>query len=152
MTRMFRKRSRAEQGQSVAELALLLPLLVLLAVGVGDMGRAFHTYIVITNASREGARYASHFPWLASRIRDVTIDEAANSGVDLTAVGVVISIDPNPPETNPPPDPSDPGVAQPGNTITVGVEFPFHTILGGAEGLPELNLRTQTTMVVFGKN
>lgn len=151
MTRILWKILRRRHGQSVAELALLLPLLVLLAVGVADLGRAFHTYIVITNASREGARYASHFPWLPSWIRDVVVDEAANSGVDLSIEGVVISIDPEPP-ADPPPGPDDPGVAQPGSTITVGVEFPFDTILGSAVGLSELTLRSQTTMVVFGKN
>jgi Flp pilus assembly protein TadG len=122
-----------------------MPLLLLLTAGVADLGRALHSYIVVTNASREGARYASRFPWLADGIRQAAIDEAANSAVTL--VGGNITISPEPP---PGAMPGDPGVAQPGQTITVTVQYPFSTILGGAVGLGPLTLRSQTSMVVFG--
>lgn len=46
-----------EVGQSLLELAIVLPLLVLIVLGALDLGRAFFTVIVISNASREGARY-----------------------------------------------------------------------------------------------
>ena len=41
------------------EMALTLPLLLLLSVGVFEFGRAFQTWQVLTNATREGARVAS---------------------------------------------------------------------------------------------
>lgn len=47
---------RSQRGQAVVEFALVLPLLVLILFGVLEFGRIFHTYIVITNAAREGAR------------------------------------------------------------------------------------------------
>ncbi|MCG0274878.1 MAG: pilus assembly protein [Thermosediminibacteraceae bacterium] len=47
---------RTQRGQAVVEFALVLPLLVLILFGVLEFGRIFHTYIVITNAAREGAR------------------------------------------------------------------------------------------------
>jgi Flp pilus assembly protein TadG len=37
---------------------LVVPLLLLLVLGVIDFGRAWHTYQVITDAAREGARLA----------------------------------------------------------------------------------------------
>lgn len=40
------------------ELALLLPVLLLLLGGIIEFGRVFHAYLVITSASREGARSA----------------------------------------------------------------------------------------------
>jgi Flp pilus assembly protein TadG len=133
------------RGASVAEMALLMPLLLLLAVGVADLGRAFHSYIVINNASREGARYASRFPWLAQETRDAAKREAANSGVTLADGD--ITIDPEPPAGA---MPGDPGVQLPGFPITVVVDFPFDMILGGAVGLGPLTLHAETTMVVFG--
>lgn len=47
---------RSQRGQAVAEFALVVPLLVLILFGVMEFGRIFHTYILITNAAREGAR------------------------------------------------------------------------------------------------
>jgi len=39
-------------GQELVELALLIPLLLLIAVGVLDLGRLFHASITITNSAR----------------------------------------------------------------------------------------------------
>lgn len=47
---------RDERGQATVELALLLPVLVLLLFGVLEFGRVFNAWIVVTQASREGAR------------------------------------------------------------------------------------------------
>jgi Flp pilus assembly protein TadG len=45
------------RGQSLVELALTLPLLLVILFGTIDLGRLFFAYVTITNASREGARY-----------------------------------------------------------------------------------------------
>ncbi|HBG07412.1 MAG: hypothetical protein A2075_00965 [Geobacteraceae bacterium GWC2_58_44] len=45
-------------GQSVIELALVLPLLVLLMLGLVDLSRAIQAYNIIANVSREGADLA----------------------------------------------------------------------------------------------
>lgn len=42
----------------MVELALVLPVLLMLFMGTVEFGRIFHSYLVITNASREGARVA----------------------------------------------------------------------------------------------
>jgi Flp pilus assembly protein TadG len=46
-------------GQSFVELALVLPLLLLLALGVFDLSRAIQANNIISNMSREGANLAS---------------------------------------------------------------------------------------------
>lgn len=38
------------------ELALILPVLLLIVLGSLDMGRILHSYLVLTSATREGAR------------------------------------------------------------------------------------------------
>ncbi len=53
---------RREQGQSITEMAIMLPVLVLLIVGAIDLGRAFFAYVGITNAAREGARFGMDNP------------------------------------------------------------------------------------------
>jgi Flp pilus assembly protein TadG len=47
---------RDERGQAVIELALTLPLLLLVVLGIFDFGFMFQKYEVVTNAAREGAR------------------------------------------------------------------------------------------------
>jgi Flp pilus assembly protein TadG len=51
-------RRRWEQGNVAVELALALPLLLLIIAGVVDLGLLFWEKHVITNATREGARAA----------------------------------------------------------------------------------------------
>lgn len=73
-----------ERGQEAVELAIVLPLLVLIVFGVLDLGRAFHAAIVITNAARVGARYGILSPGDPNGIITVTQAEAQGSGIDLT--------------------------------------------------------------------
>lgn len=49
----------SERGAAAVEMAIVLPLLVLLLGGIVDFGRAFYTKNILTNAAREGARAAS---------------------------------------------------------------------------------------------
>lgn len=47
------------RGQSLVEMALLLPLLLLLALGIFDFSRAIQANNIIANLSREGANLIS---------------------------------------------------------------------------------------------
>jgi Flp pilus assembly protein TadG len=51
-------RGRSERGAALLEMALTLPLLLLVCVGILEFGRAYQTWQVLTNAAREGARIA----------------------------------------------------------------------------------------------
>jgi hypothetical protein len=51
--------SAAERGTSLVEFAMVLPLLLVLLFTIVDFGRAFQSWITITNAAREGARVGS---------------------------------------------------------------------------------------------
>jgi len=52
----------SEPGQGLVELSLVIFLLLIIVVGVLDLGRAFFAVITLTNVSREGARYLTIFP------------------------------------------------------------------------------------------
>lgn len=47
---------RTEAGQSLVEFSLVLPIFLVLVFSLVDFGRAFYTWMIITNAAREGAR------------------------------------------------------------------------------------------------
>jgi Flp pilus assembly protein TadG len=54
----LRKRLQSESGAELIEVALTLPLLMLVVLGIIEFGFLFQQYEVITNAAREGARVA----------------------------------------------------------------------------------------------
>lgn len=47
------------KGQALVEMAFVLPILLMIVMGIVEFGRIFNAYLIVTNASREGARYAS---------------------------------------------------------------------------------------------
>jgi len=72
-------------GQSLLEMALMIPILLVLIIGALEFGRLFYTKIVITNAAREGAYYLSIHPSDYDSGTVAAQTEAANSGIpDVT--------------------------------------------------------------------
>jgi hypothetical protein len=51
-------RRRDERGQTLVELALILPIFLMLLVGIFDLGHVVWTNDLVSNAAREGARYS----------------------------------------------------------------------------------------------
>jgi Flp pilus assembly protein TadG len=52
------RHDRRERGSQLIELALVLPMLLLMFAAIVDFGLLFQRYLVISNAAREGARIA----------------------------------------------------------------------------------------------
>ena len=50
------RRAYSDRGTATVEMALMLPFLLLLLLGVLEFSILIHDQAVITNASREGAR------------------------------------------------------------------------------------------------
>ena len=91
---------RNEKGASAVEMAIVLPLLLILLFGIIEFGLVLYDKAVITNASREGARYGivSRSPrYTPTEIRDevqpywsrlVTFGEQGAPVVTVTATDV----------------------------------------------------------------
>jgi Flp pilus assembly protein TadG len=56
MATLTTARTSNQRGQAVIELALTLPLLLVVVFGIIDFGFMFQRYEAVTNAAREGAR------------------------------------------------------------------------------------------------
>ena len=81
---MSRRRGigRAARGQSLVEFALIIPILLLMLMGILDLGRAVAAYNSVSNAARSAARVA------VVNQDEAAIDEAAMEeafGLDLAA-------------------------------------------------------------------
>jgi len=56
---ILRKLLIKKNGQAMVEFALILPIFILILLGIMEFGLLFHQYLVVTSASREGARSAA---------------------------------------------------------------------------------------------
>jgi Flp pilus assembly protein TadG len=55
----MKRRSRREGGQALVELALVLPIFLMLLLGIVQFGTIFRDYIALTDATRVGGRQAA---------------------------------------------------------------------------------------------
>jgi Flp pilus assembly protein TadG len=138
MFRMSRHRwNFVSQGQSLVELALLLPLIALLLVGIFDLGRAFHALITINNAGREAARYGTLHDSDGTGMCRSAYQEMTNSGITVNLATVTISCPiPSPsPSTITCPLPNNPNPAPAiscprDQAIQVRVRYIYNPMLG----------------------
>ncbi|MFS8101284.1 pilus assembly protein [Lentzea alba] len=80
-------------GATAVEVALLMPILLVLVMGIVDFGRALHAQITLTQAAREGVRVAAlKQPNPATRTQ--------NAAVGLTGVGVTVDACPASPSSS----------------------------------------------------
>lgn len=54
-----RATSRGEHGATIVEMAIVLPLLLLLVIGMLEIGLAFKSFLTVSAAARDGVRVAS---------------------------------------------------------------------------------------------
>ena len=100
MKNMFSRKSSysRQRGQDLVEFALVLPVLLLIVIGVLDLGRVFFASIALANIAREGARYGIDLDWKnicktncddgEDLAKIAAIREADNSGFDLDSLTV----------------------------------------------------------------
>ena len=75
-TKTVRRRGswRSERGVELIETAITIPMLLLIAVGIFEFGRAYQSWQILTNAAREGARVSV----LPSSAPGAAVDAARN--------------------------------------------------------------------------
>lgn len=76
---------KSERGQFALEIALLTPLLLILAFLTFEFGRVFSSWVIMTNAAREGARVGIMQTWCAPATACTTSDNAIIQRVATTA-------------------------------------------------------------------
>ena len=112
---------RCSRGQSLVEFSLILPILMILVFGILDFGLGLRSYISLSNAVREGARYASvgNPVGIESDCNGMTNDTVygricvATGGLDVTELD---------------PDVSFPQGVAPGNSVVVSADYTYHFV------------------------
>jgi Flp pilus assembly protein TadG len=106
---------RSQKGQTMAEFALVLPLLALLLFGVIQFGIAFNNYITLTDAVRAGARKGA----VARHLSDpegATIAQVRTAATDLKPADLAIDVESS---------------WQPGEEVRVEASYPYSISLLG---------------------
>ena len=67
---------RGERGNSLIEIALLLPFFLLLVMGAVDFGRAFYWAIQVEGAAQAGAEYGAQHPSDTTGMKNAANDAA----------------------------------------------------------------------------
>ncbi|MGI6488868.1 MAG: pilus assembly protein [Syntrophomonadaceae bacterium] len=84
---------RCHRGQALVELALVLPILLLLLMGIIEFGRIFFSYLTITELAREGARYGvvghSDAQIISHIENHSTVLDALDMGIDISPPDLV---------------------------------------------------------------
>jgi hypothetical protein len=70
------------QGQGLVEIAFALPVLLILLIGVVEMGFALRSYLVVVNAAREGARFASRARYSDQYVGERIVSSGGVQGTD----------------------------------------------------------------------
>jgi Flp pilus assembly protein TadG len=117
---IFKKfRKKREQGQTMAEFTLVLPVLAILLFGVIQFGIAFNHYLAVTDAVRAGARQAAVARHLPDGEREGKVKAkvyASADGLDTSKLQVTVSAS---------------GGWEPGTDVTVTASYPYSINLLG---------------------
>jgi Flp pilus assembly protein TadG len=125
---------RRQEGVSLAEFALILPVFLLILLGMVDMGRGFNTYIGMQNATREG------IIWLANTRDRTGMNARINSElsrIGLTSADVNIALDP------------DQATYAGGDLVTLTIEYPYDLLFGAITDFSTLTIHSEHTMRVL---
>jgi len=79
-SRTTRRHRRKDRGQSMIEFALTAPVLIVLLLGLVEMGHAFNSYMTIVAAARDSARLGSQFGSGApaqTALKNLVVDETS---------------------------------------------------------------------------
>ena len=124
-------RQSGESGQSLMEFAIALPLLLLIAFGITEFGRAYYQYNTLSKAIRNGARYISSHPYDTANITNtqnmVVYGQTSGSGTP-----VLPGLTPSMIAVTPSGGTSPYNAISPPQSVTVGVvSYPFNPLVPG---------------------
>lgn len=133
---MSRHLFRDKRGQSLVELALVLPLVILILFGIIEFGRIFHSYLLITHASREGARVG-----IVGATNEEITQRVKDAAPLANADTITVTVQPN-----------TKAARTSGVALTVKVDYPVALVTPIlADILPNsINLKAQTVMRMEG--
>ena len=131
MNATIKRVAKDEEGQTMAEFAIVLPILVVLLFGIVQFGILFNNYVTLTDAARAGARAAAVSRQSGDPVGAATSAVRASSAdLNQGSLGVGVS-----------------SSWAPGSQVTITATYPYSISLLGWV-VTSGNLTTKTTEAV----
>src|SRR6266852_3787293 len=78
---------RTDRGSAMIELAVALPIVILLSIGVADLARIYYTSITVANAARAGAAFGADTAATDSAMTVAAQNDAGSLTLDSISAG-----------------------------------------------------------------
>jgi Flp pilus assembly protein TadG len=135
---VFRRLLHDDAGSSAVQFAFVAPVLILLTLGIIDMGRLGLAATAMRNAAMDAARFASlrgaasAAPATVSAIAAVARDQAVGVPPSDLSVAVVWSPD-----------------NKPGSQVKVQLSYAFPLFISALMPIPDIQITRSSAMVIF---
>lgn len=126
------------RGQGMVEFALIIPIFLAITLGTIELGWLLFANHTVTNATREGARYAmvngerSGDIATISSVAPVVQDYAGRFASEITVTNVEFT----------------PSTAEPGSQVRVATTYSHQPIIGMIIGSGTITLNSDSTVIV----
>ena len=131
--------ARDQCGSPAVEFALVAPILVLLTVGILDIGRVMMTETTLESVARDAARYAglhgSDSTTPATQTSIQSYAEGRAVGIDSTTLNVAVTWE-NSSNSS-------------GSSVTVALTYDFNLLVGQFLGFDAITLDSASSMTIL---
>ncbi|MGR8950271.1 MAG: TadE/TadG family type IV pilus assembly protein [Gammaproteobacteria bacterium] len=126
------------QGSSAIQFGFVAPILILLSLGIIDMGRLGFAATTVRNAAMEAARYASlrgsDSPTPATEAAIIAVAKNEAIGIPESDLSVAVTWTPN---------------NNSGSQVKVQLTYPIDLFISGLFPIPDVTLSRSSAMMVF---
>jgi Flp pilus assembly protein TadG len=119
-------RSNNRRGLASVEMAIAMPLLLYVVLGVWEVGRILDVQVMLDNAAGAGARQASTGQYTNSQVSTAVVNYLKAAGLNTTNVSVTVSNATSPG--------TDVGAASPNDKLQVLVTIPYSDVRWAVSG------------------
>lgn len=153
--RLLRRKFSLQRGQSLAETAIVFPILLLLLSGLLDLGRLYYVYVGLQDATGEAAIFLAVNPECETSADGAdcadpnnALFRAQNAGgptgvLDFSSMTTTITYTDDEPTPN--------GIRDIGDSVTVTMEYPFEfvtPIMPQISGVNPITLRAISSQII----
>ncbi|NOZ50748.1 MAG: hypothetical protein GXP37_11980 [Chloroflexi bacterium] len=103
---------RRQRGASLVEFAVILPMLLMITLGVADLGRVYSVNLILMNGAREASRYLASHPYDTAGATERAEEALTDRGISID--DVTISATPG----------------ESGETVSVSINYDYPLLFG----------------------
>jgi Flp pilus assembly protein TadG len=147
LNRRLRNLAKDRAGVAAVEFALVVPFLLLLAVGTAQFGLVLNNYVVLTAAVADGTRQLALSRGTATPLTN-TVNQINSSAHNLTASNITIEVTVNGTDCDTDATCQTALTSASGQPAVVSATYPCSLVVLGINYAPGCTLSSQTTEMI----